>query len=135
MYDADNVGVYHVVQRCVGRAFLCGSDSISGSSYGHRCEWIQARLEFLSGVFAVDVLDFAVMINLLHVVVRNRPDDLQKWSVVEVAKRWRRLFPQRHDEDDGSPLDATNACFGKAASDHSRCWMSRRSQRAWLMWI
>lgn len=27
---------YHLVNRCVRRAFLCGVDSVSGNSYEHR---------------------------------------------------------------------------------------------------
>src|SRR5271157_5592632 len=30
---ADEVGVYHCVQRVVRRAFLCGADPLSGNSY------------------------------------------------------------------------------------------------------
>ncbi|MGO8902803.1 MAG: hypothetical protein ACLQU5_31335 [Isosphaeraceae bacterium] len=31
---ADEVGVYHCVQRVVRRAFLCGIDPLSGNPYG-----------------------------------------------------------------------------------------------------
>jgi hypothetical protein len=33
---ADEVGVYHCVQRVVRRAFLCGVDPLSGNSHDHR---------------------------------------------------------------------------------------------------
>jgi hypothetical protein len=33
---ADEVGVYHCVQRVVRRAILCGFDPLSGNSYDHR---------------------------------------------------------------------------------------------------
>ncbi len=33
---ADEIGVYHCVQRVVRRAFLCGVDPLSGNSYDHR---------------------------------------------------------------------------------------------------
>ena len=45
---ADEVGVYHCVQRVVRRAFLCGVDSLSGKSYDHRRAWIRDRLESTS---------------------------------------------------------------------------------------
>ena len=49
------VGVYHCVNRCVRRAWLCGDDPVSGRSYQHRKDWIRDRLEELAGSFAVDV--------------------------------------------------------------------------------
>ena len=35
--------VYHVVSRCVRRAFLCGVDHYSSKSYEHRKEWVRSR--------------------------------------------------------------------------------------------
>ena len=52
----------------------------------------------MAGIFAIDVLSFAVLSNHLHVVVRTRPDVVKTWSDDEVALRWWRLFPQRRDE-------------------------------------
>ena len=71
---ADEVGVYHCVQRVVRRAFLCGVDPLSDKSYDHRRSWIRDRLESLAGFFGVEIAAFAVMSNHLHVILRNRPD-------------------------------------------------------------
>ncbi|WP_410488170.1 hypothetical protein [Aeromonas caviae] len=35
---------YHVVSRCVRRAFLCGEDAHSGQSYEHRRQWVVDKL-------------------------------------------------------------------------------------------
>ena len=96
--DEDEVGVYHCINRCVRRAFLCGTDQVSGKCFDHRKQFIQDRLEFLAGVFGIDVLAFAVMSNHLHIVLRNRPDVVKSWSDDEVARRWWKLFPKRRDE-------------------------------------
>ncbi len=92
---ADEIGVYHCVQRVVRRAFLCGVDSLSGKSYDHRRAWIRDRLESLAGLFGVEIAAFAVMSNHLHVILRNRPDVVALWSDFEVARRWLTLFPGR----------------------------------------
>ncbi len=98
--------IVHAVQRCVRRAFLCGEDPLTGQSFEHRRQWIRDRLEFLASVFAIDCLTYTVLMNHLHVVLRSRPDVVKKWSDVEVARRWLRLFPKRRGQD-GAPLDPT----------------------------
>ena len=98
------VGVYHCVNRCVRRAWLCGHDPVTGSCYDHRKQWIEDRLEELAGSFAVDVCGFSAMSNHVHVVLRTRPDVAEAWSDEEVARRWWRLFPKRRDEE-GEPAE------------------------------
>jgi len=83
---------YHIVTRCVRRAFLCGADAHSGQNYDHRRGWIEARLRQLAGVFAIDVAAYAVMSNHYHIVLRIDADRATQWSDDEVLERWTRLF-------------------------------------------
>lgn len=106
--DPAQVQVVHCINRCVRRARLCGQDAYSGNDYEHRREWIRKRLEFLASVFAIDCLTYTVMHNHLHVVLRSRPDVVEAWSDLEVARRWLRLFPQRRNKD-GSPAEPNQA--------------------------
>jgi REP element-mobilizing transposase RayT len=82
---------YHCVSRCVRRSFLCGIDSYSGQSYEHRRAWVEDRLLFLSGIFAIDVCAYAVMSNHTHVLVHVDKDAAQSWSVDEVVNRYHKL--------------------------------------------
>ena len=106
--DPAKVQVFHTVQRCVRRAFLCGEDTVSGKSYDHRKQWIRERLEFLASIFAIDLLTYTVLSNHLHLVMRSRPDVVAAWSNQEVVARYWRLHPQRKNED-GSAADPTDA--------------------------
>jgi hypothetical protein len=83
---------YHVISRCVRRAFLCGEDLATGRNFEHRRGWIVARMEQLAGVFAVDVAAYAVMSNHFHQVVRVDAERAQAWSDVEVLRRWTKLY-------------------------------------------
>ena len=58
----------------------------------------------LAGLFAIEVCGYSVMSNHLHLVLRNRPDIAEQWSADEVALRWCRVFPPRHDAT-GEPTE------------------------------
>ncbi|EGF27647.1 transposase [Rhodopirellula baltica] len=98
-FDSGEVGIVHVVQRCVRRAFLAGVDHATGKDFSFRKEWIRRRMEALASVFAVDVLSYAIMSNHMHQILRNRPDVCAQWSDEEVAIRWLRVFPGRRLEE------------------------------------
>jgi REP element-mobilizing transposase RayT len=128
------VGVYHCVNRCVRRSFLCGTDQASGKSYEHRKQWIQDRMQFLAGQFGLDVLGFAVMSNHIHVVLRNRPDVVQDWSDAEVARRWWNMFPRRRDKE-GKPKEPTEFELQMIMADAVRFGEIRQrlSSVSWFM--
>ena len=54
---------YHLISRCVRRAYLCGADSHTKQNYEHRRQWMVDRIRFLTSVFAIDVAAYAVMSN------------------------------------------------------------------------
>jgi len=112
-------------------AFLCGDDPVSGNNYDHRKTWIQQRLEFLAGEFAVDVIGFSVMSNHFHLILRNRPDVVDQWVDSEVASRWWNLFPERRDPD-GSPAEPSKSEI-KALANRIRSLRRRLSNISWLM--
>lgn len=83
---------YHVVSRCVRRAFLCGEDRVSGQNFDHRRDWLITWILRLADIFAIDVASYAVMSNHYHIVVRIDAERAATWSVEEVLERWTRLF-------------------------------------------
>jgi len=92
----DSVGVYHCFCRCVRRAFLCGFDPVSGRDFSHRKPWIENRLQFLSSIFAIDIVNYSILDNHYHLILRTRPDIANSWSDYEVARRWLSLCPNRY---------------------------------------
>ncbi len=132
--DPSQVQVFHCVQRCVRRAFLCGDDPYSGVSYEHRRHWIRQRLEFLASVFGIDCLTYTVLSNHLHLVLRSRPDVVQSWDDQEVARRWLLLFPQRREKD-GTPAEPFQSELDVIVNDPEKLAERRRrlSDLSWWM--
>ena len=91
LVDPANECDYHLVSRCVRRAFLCGVDD--GHDYSHRRSWLVERMGLLVPSFAVDVYAYTVLSNHFHLVLRHDPLACRGWSDEEVARRWFEAFP------------------------------------------
>ena len=93
LVSEEEPGFYHVVSRCVRRAFLCGRDRATGRCFEHRRQWIEDRILELADSFAVSVYSYSVMSNHFHVVLHVDPTVPAFWSDEEVARRWLAAFP------------------------------------------
>jgi hypothetical protein len=113
------IQIVHACQRCVRRAFSCGTDEQTGKSFEHRREWIRQRLEFLASVFGIDCLTYTVMSNHVHLILRSRPDVVAAWSDDDVARRWLRLFPKPRKQN-GDPVEPDVADINVITK--RRCW-------------
>ena len=124
---------YHLISRCVRRAFLCGFDNVTKQSFEHRRLWMVNRIRFLTSVFAVEVASYAVMSNHYHLVVYVNDDEAKSWSNEEVCKRWSALYHL-------SPLVVgflSNDSNGKAGADSAikiiNSYRERLTDLSWLM--
>jgi len=114
----DHTRYYHCTTRCVRRAFLCGSDQFSGKNFDHRRQWIENRLIYLSQVFAIDLLAYAVMSNHYHVVVRISTEKAASWSDTDIIERWGRIY---------------SVPEGEVPEDRVTLWRSRLADLSWYM--
>ncbi|MGI2260474.1 transposase [Shewanella sp. GXUN23E] len=133
LIDAESTPFYHVINRCVRRAFLCGEDALSGRSYEHRRGWIVDKIRQLSSVFCIDVCAYAVMSNHYHLVLKIDLAAQQALSAIEVIERWSLLFC-------GNPLVA-KFVKGESLSDSEQIllntliseWQERLGSISWFM--
>ncbi|MEM9072340.1 MAG: hypothetical protein AAGE52_27790 [Myxococcota bacterium] len=123
--NVETTPYYHLMSRCVRRAFLCGKDPRTGEDFEYRREWIEKRLFDLTAVFAVDLHAYAVMSNHLHIVVRVDKERAESWSDKEVVRRYGKLFRFKAKE-----LDALPAREAKA---RIAIWRERLWSLSWLM--
>ena len=124
---------YHCVSRCVRRAFLCGSDSVTGFNFEHRREWIVDRIKLMCSVFALDLCAYAIMSNHYHIVVRIDVEKVRHWSNEEVAKRWMQIFSGpllMHQYLSNASLTEGEL---KCVADLLVTWRERLSDLSWFM--
>jgi REP element-mobilizing transposase RayT len=83
---------YHVVARCVRRAWLWGYDEYAGRDYSHRKAWVLERLTHLSSIFTIDICAYAVMSNHYHLVLHVDRARAKQLTAEEVVTRWTAMF-------------------------------------------
>jgi REP element-mobilizing transposase RayT len=93
LIDPENAGYYHLISRCVRRAFLCGEDPDTNKDYNHRRQWIEDRIIELAQYFSIEIYSYAVMHNHYHLVVYSDPKAPESWSDLDVADKWLKVFP------------------------------------------
>lgn len=126
---------YHVVSRCVRRAFLCGEDRLTGQNFEHRRGWIVDRVKQLAGVFAIDVAAYAVMSNHYHLVLRVDAERARAWSREEVLRRWTQLFdgPKLVQTRLSDPADTLDAASLQRVDEWAETYRRRLMDISWFM--
>jgi len=123
---------YHVVARCVRRAWLWGADEYAGRDYSHRKAWVLERLRLQSAVFAIDICAYAVMSNHYHLVLYVDRARSKAWSMQEVVARWTRLYSSPPLVARWERGEAAQAEREQAEKIIER-WRSRLSDISWYM--
>lgn len=123
---------YHVVARCVRRAWLCGYDAYASKDYSHRKHWVMQRLRFLSEIFAIDLCAYAIMSNHYHLVLRVDREQGVRLTKEEVVQRWTRLFRappviERWHSGEASPAERA------VAEQLIELWRKRLTDVSWYM--
>jgi len=133
LIDLASTSYYHLIARCVRRAFLCGDDKYTGKNFDHRREWLVERIKLLSSVFAIEIAAYAIMSNHYHLVVNVNRKQALDWADSEVIERWYRLYNGHALVDSylkGEQLDnASLVCFNEIIAK----WRERLYDISWYM--
>ena len=124
---------YHCISRCVRRAYLCGTDHMTGESYEHRRSWLEDKLLELSNIFAIDIAAYAIMSNHYHAVLHINAQRAKSWSDQEVAERWHSLFKGTQFSRKfvrGEPLSDAEWIYLRISLDE---WRERLTSVSWFM--
>jgi len=81
---------YHVVTRCVRRAFLAGYDKPTKTSFEHRRQWIVDRMMELCDIFSIHICSYAVMSNHYHMVLKV--EENKQWTKIQTLRAWDKLY-------------------------------------------
>ena len=123
---------YHVVARCVRRAWLWGFDEYASRDYSHRKRWVLERLSELSAIFTIDICAYAVLSNHYHLVIYIDQKRTRRLTRADIVERWVRLYrapPLIERWRSGSASDAER----EAAEAIIENWRARLCDLSWLM--
>jgi REP element-mobilizing transposase RayT len=123
---------YHVVARCVRRAWLWGFDRYAGKDYTHRKAWVLQRLTQLSSVFAIDLCAYAIMANHYHLVVHVDLARAREWTQQEVIERWSQVFA-RPELIERWEKGESGEDEGQLAERLIERWRARLADVSWYM--
>jgi REP element-mobilizing transposase RayT len=123
---------YHVVARCVRRAWLWGVDEYAGRDYSHRKNWVLERMTELTSIFTIEICAYAVLSNHYHLVVYVNQKGAGELSKADVVERWVKLCrapPLVERWRNGSASEAERL----AAETIIEKWRKRLCDLSWFM--
>ena len=133
LIDYQSTPYYHVISRCVRRAFICGEDQLTGKNFDHRRQWLIDRFKFLASSFTIDICAYAAMSNHYHLVLKVNTNKSKALSDDEVVRRWTAVYTggnvlvERHQEGVASEAQSEVA---KTIIDK---WRKRLASISWFM--
>ncbi|MDZ7869184.1 MAG: transposase [Rheinheimera sp.] len=122
---------YHLISRCVRRAFLCGKTETY--NFEHRRDWILERLHQLTQMFAIDIAAFALMSNHYHLVVRVDVTRAALWSYQDISDRWQILFRLPVLVERFLSGDSSGEAENQVVETILETWRSRLCDISWFM--
>jgi len=133
LIDLQSTPYYHVMNRCVRRAFLCGKDHYSGQCYQHRRQWILDEVKALSAAFAIDICAYAIMSNHYHLVLRVNSEEASRWSTRQVVSRWCQIYSGPPEAQRYLDLETLTPSELYRVNELARTWRERLYNISWFM--
>ncbi|WP_409439177.1 transposase [Psychromonas sp. GE-S-Ul-11] len=124
---------YHCISRCVRRAYLCGEDIYTETSFEHRRQWVIERMHYLASIFNIDICAYAIMSNHYHLVLHVDEQLNHQLTNEEVCERWCQLYSkpvliERWLSDQISSVAETKAALAVISG-----WRERLIDISWFM--
>ncbi len=88
--------ILHCSSKCVRGMYLMGKDR-RGNDFEHRKKWVEERVAHLANWFGIDVVALAILATHFHLVLRNLPELVARWSDKDVIRRACKIFPLKFE--------------------------------------